>query len=62
MLTHICRLFDGKRRFPFDNQAVEVFLEQGLDSFGEISDDLRIQIVDLVQNAEGAVLEDRVSV
>ena len=62
MLTHICRLFDSKRRFPLNDQTIEVFLEQGLDSFGEIPDDLRIQIVDLVQNAEGAVLEDRVSV
>jgi hypothetical protein len=62
MLTNICRLFDGNLRFAFDNQPIEVFLEQGLDSFGEISGDLKVQLLDFVEDGQRTVFEDRVGV
>ena len=62
MLPQICGLVYGQGSVAFDEQAVEVFLEQGLDCFGQVPDNLGLQILDLVENGERLILKDRVGV
>lgn len=62
MLPQICRLLNGKRGIALDDQAVEIFLEQRLHCFGQVPHNLRVQILDLVENGERPVLEDRVGI
>jgi hypothetical protein len=61
-LPKISCLFERNSRFAFDQETVEIFLEQGLDGFGKIADDVRLQMLDLVENGQSAILKDRVSV
>jgi hypothetical protein len=62
MLPQICRLFDGQSGVAFNDQAVEVLLEQRLDRFGQVPHNLGVQILDLIENGERLVLKDRVGV
>ena len=62
MLTNIGRLFDGKRSLTFNEQAIKVFLEQGLNCLREISDDLGVQIFGLVENGQRPIFEHRVGI
>ena len=62
MLPQICRLLNSKRGIALDDQAVKIFLEQRLHRFGQVPHNMRLQILDLVENGERPVLEDRVGV
>jgi len=62
MLPQICRLFHSKRGIALDNQAIEIFFEQRLDSFRQVSHDLSFQNLNLAENGEGTVLVDRVCI
>ena len=62
MLPKIRRLLHGKRGIALDDQTIKVFLEQRLDRFREVPHNLGLQVLDLFENGERPVLEDRIGV
>ena len=62
MLPQICRLLDRQCGVAFNDQTVEILLEQRLHRFGQIPHNLRLQILDLVEDGERPILKDRVGV
>ena len=59
---YVFSLFHSKRGIALDNQAIEIFFEQRLDSFRQVSHDLSFQDLNLAENSEGTVLVDRVCI
>ena len=57
MLPKICRLLQGKRDIAFDKQAVEIFLKQGLNGFGQVPGNLSFQPPEVVENGKRPVLK-----
>ena len=62
MLPKICRLLNRQRGIALDDYTIETFLEQRLHRFGQVPHNLCLQILDLVENRERPVLEDRVGI
>jgi hypothetical protein len=62
MLAGIGGLFERNGRLAFHYESIKVFCQQGGNCLGQSSDDTGFDLVDFVENAKGAVLEDRISV
>jgi hypothetical protein len=62
MLTGIGRLFERDGGFAFHHKPIKVFRQQDGNGLGQSSDDAGFDLVDFVENAQGAVLKDRISV
>src|SRR5262249_21679955 len=62
MLPQICRLLDRQLGVALDNHAIEIFFEQRPHPFGQVPNNLGLELLDLVENGKRPVLEDRVCV
>jgi hypothetical protein len=62
MLAGVGGLFYRDRRFAFHHKPIEVLGQQHADSVRHRADYSRLDLVDLVENAQSAILEDRVSI
>ena len=62
MLTGVGRLLERDSRLAFHHKSIKIFGQQDGNSLGQPADDTGFDIGDFVENAQGAVLKDRVSV
>ncbi|PYJ11502.1 MAG: hypothetical protein DMF06_02355 [Verrucomicrobia bacterium] len=62
MLAGVRRLFQGHGCLSFHHKAVEILGQQDGNRIGQSSDDADLDIVDLIENAKGTVLKDRISI
>src|ERR1700731_4825041 len=62
MLAGIGGLFERDGGLAFHHEAVEVLLEQRRDGLRQCANHACLDFVDLVENAKGAVLKDRIGV
>ena len=62
MLASVSRLFERDGRLALHHKSIKVFRQQDGNGLGQSSDDAGFDVVNLVENAEGAVLKDRISV
>jgi hypothetical protein len=62
MLPGVGRLIESDGGFAFHDEPVEILSQEDGDRFGEPADHAQLDIVDFVENAQGAVLEDRIRV
>ena len=62
MLTGVGRLFERHGRLAFHHKSIKIFRQQDGNSLGQPADDAGFDVVDFVENAQGAVLKDRVSI
>ena len=62
MLAGVGRLVEGHRRFPLDQENIEVLGQKNCHRFPHGSDDPAFHIVHRIDNIESTVLEDRIGV
>ena len=62
MLAGVGRLFERYGGFAFNHKAVKIFRQQDGNGLGQPSHDTSFDIVDFVENAQGSVLKDRISI
>jgi hypothetical protein len=62
MLTRVGRLFERYGGLSFHYKSIEVFRQQNRNGLRQSADDTCFDVVDFIENAEGAVLKDRVSI
>jgi hypothetical protein len=62
MLTGTGGLVQRDGGFAFNYEPVKILRQQNRDRVGHRPDDSRLDLVDLVENSESAVLKDRVGI
>ena len=62
MLTRVGRLFERNGRLAFHHKSIKILGQQHGNSLRQPADDSGLDVVNFVENAQGAVLKDRISV
>jgi hypothetical protein len=62
MLSGVGRLLERDRRLTLDHKPIEILRQQYGNGFGQSSHHPRLNLSDFVENTQGTVLKDRISI